>query len=94
VGSIVPVIGTVAGAIGGAIVGGLAGRAADRNEDASRSRSAAESDLAAGIGAQPRTRRPDSRAVSVALTVKGNAVGVQRMIALETGPYGRLTGAR
>jgi len=58
------------------------------------SRSSAESDLAAGIGAQPRTRRPDSRAVSVALTVKGNAVGVQRMIDLETGPYGRLTGAR
>jgi hypothetical protein len=58
------------------------------------SRSAAESDLAAGIGAQPRTRRPDSRAVSVALTVRGSGVGMQRAIDLDTGPYGRLVGAR
>jgi uncharacterized protein YcfJ len=87
-------VGALIGAGIGAVAGGLAGRAADRNEDASRSRSAAESDLAAGIGAQPRTRRPDSRAVSVALTVRGSGVGMQRAIDLDTGPYGRLVGAR
>jgi outer membrane lipoprotein SlyB len=87
-------VGALIGAGIGAVAGGLAGRAADRNEEANRSRSAAESDLAAGIGAQPRTRRPDSRAVSVALTVRGSGVGMQRAIDLDTGPYGRLTGAR
>lgn len=91
VGSIIPVVGTAVGAAVGAAAGALAGRAAERSQD--RSRSAAEADLASGYGAPPVGAGRDRPPVSVALTVRGSGVGMQRAIDLDTGPYGRLLGA-
>lgn len=91
IGSIFPGIGTAIGAGVGALAGGLAGRAAERSQD--RSRSAAEADLASGYGAPPVGAGRDRPPVSVALTVRGSGVGMQRAIDLDTGPYGRLLGA-
>jgi hypothetical protein len=91
IGSIFPVIGTAIGAGVGALAGGLAGRAAERSQD--RSRSAAEADLAGGYAAPPVGTGRDRPPVSVALTVRGNGVGMQRAIDLDTGAYGRLFGA-
>lgn len=91
VGSIFPVVGTAIGAGIGAAVGALAGRAAERAQD--RSRSSAEADLASGYAAPPVGAGRDRPPVSVALTVRGSGVGMQRAIDLDTGPYGRLLGA-
>ena len=88
---ILPGPGTAIGAGIGAIVGGLAGRAAERSAD--RSRAAAEADLASGYAAPPVGTGRDRPPVSVALTVRGSGVGMQRAIDLDTGPYGRLLGA-
>ena len=63
----------------------------DRGGD--RSRSAAEADLASGYAAPPVGTGRDRPPVSVALTVRGSGVGMQRAIDLDTGPYGRLLGA-
>jgi len=58
-----------------------------------RSRAAAEADLASGYAAPPVGTGRDRPPVSVALTVRGSGVGMQRAIDLDTGPYGRLLGA-
>lgn len=63
----------------------------DRGGD--RSRAAAEADLASGYAAPPVGTGRDRPPVSVALTVRGSGVGMQRAIDLDTGPYGRLLGA-
>jgi hypothetical protein len=67
-------------------------RRLERSQD--RSRSAAEADLASGYAAPPVGTGRDRPPVSVALTVRGNGVGMQRAIDLDTGAYGRLFGAR
>lgn len=89
---VVPVIGPAVGAAVGAVAGALAGRAAERSQD--RSRSSAEADLASGYAAPPVGTGRDRPPVSVALTVRGSGVGMQRAIDLDTGAYGRLLGAR
>jgi hypothetical protein len=86
---IAPGVGTVIGAA----VGGTAARGLE-NAQENRSRSAAEADLASGYAAPPVGTGRDRPPVSVALTVRGNGVGMQRAIDLDTGAYGRLLGAR
>ena len=82
---------SIAAAIGAA-VGGTAARGIE-NAQENRSRSAAEADLASGYAAPPVGTGRDRPPVSVALTVRGSGVGMQRAIDLDTGPYGRLLGA-
>ena len=66
----------------------------DSGRGGDRSRSAAEADLASGYAAPPVGTGRDRPPVSVALTVRGSGVGMQRAIDLDTGAYGRLLGAR
>jgi hypothetical protein len=74
--------------------GGGTGARGLENAQENRSRSAAEADLASGYAAPPVGTGRDRPPVSVALTVRGSGVGMQRAIDLDTGAYGRLLGAR
>jgi hypothetical protein len=77
-----------------ALFGAVQAIRGDSGRGGDRSRSAAEADLASGYAAPPVGTGRDRPPVSVALTVRGNGVGMQRAIDLDTGAYGRLLGAR
>jgi hypothetical protein len=77
-----------------ALFGAVQAIRGDSGQGGDRSRSAAEADLASGYAAPPVGTGRDRPPVSVALTVRGSGVGMQRAIDLDTGAYGRLLGAR
>jgi hypothetical protein len=77
-----------------ALFGAVQAIRGDSGRGGDRSRSAAEADLASGYAAPPVGTGRDRPPVSVALTVRGSGVGMQRAIDLDTGAYGRLLGAR
>ena len=76
-----------------ALFGAVQAIRGDSGQGGDRSRSAAEADLASGYAAPLVGTGRDRPPVSVALTVRGSGVGMQRAIDLDTGAYGRLLGA-